>query len=190
MKDIGMVDDGATPIDVEEPQPHSIWLLAQAQMQSGLENDIAGLSARFGCPLFSPHVTLVGDLQGAPHQTLQICKQELEGFAPVCAKVTGLARSDAYFMSAFLDLEFPSNWVAVQESLCAALGGAQTENFRPHISLAYGLAQGVSQKAHLDDITTARTGNQIILDKVTAVSSARSIPIQFWRPLLTLQLGT
>jgi len=60
--------------------------------------------------------------------------------------------------------------------------------YRPHISLAYGLEaqavpNGLLEKLHKDFV-----GREVVLTHAVVVASAKGIPIEAWHRLVTLAL--
>lgn len=131
-------------------------------------------------PVFEPHLTLLGDLEGSIETTAQHCKAAFADVGPINARVADVARSDAHFMSLYLEVSLPSQIFDIRKSLSMKLSRDVSSNFLAHISLAYGpLPKDLDDEELRTQIDTL-CHRRIIFDRATVVRSAKEIPIEDW----------
>lgn len=152
------------------------------------EAEISKLSARAGKDAFAPHVTLLGDLATAPGTTLSVCRTHFFKFGPIRAEVAGLTKTNAYYMSVFLDLTlFPG----IDDALARVqhdLGEIPDLSLRPHLSLAYGLAPEALTAAETRVLQERFRGMVFELDRIAIVSAARGVPEARWTEICATAL--
>jgi 2'-5' RNA ligase len=175
-------------VNLSSPQPHSIWLCPEADHFSLLRREIESLSHFSGTAPFDPHVTLIGDLSGAPERTVSACAAHLQHLGPIRAKVRDIAQTDAFFMALFLDLSLTPDLRAARDLLCRLLGAPPAGPFRPHLSLAYGASQSVADAGSLRKLHASYEGAEVPLTRIVVAASSRGLPIAEWRSLKTLEL--
>ncbi|MFK7745233.1 MAG: 2'-5' RNA ligase family protein [Roseobacter sp.] len=173
-------------IDMTKAQPHSIWLCTQGPLYDQMAADIGRLASAINTDTFAPHVTLLGDLTGSPADTFAACRRVFGAATSIKARVTGIAQTEDFFMSLFLDLDDGGSLRVAREQIAKDLSVKIPEQFRPHISLAYGHTaldpQGVCQ------LNDRYTGQEITLQSVAVVASAKEIPIAQWHILSSMIL--
>lgn len=175
--------------DMNVEQPHSVWLCPEDTAYSDFQSIIDDIAQQQGTAPFAPHVTLLGDINGPPRETVAFCRQLFAQQTAAQAKSRGLAVTNRFFMSLFVDLDLPSHVFELRSSLASALGLDAAEGFRPHLSLAYGL-EGDEQTQHF-----ARTsplvsqGKQFFLDSVVIAASSSCLPISNWKTLYKIEIA-
>lgn len=173
-------------MDVE--QPHSIWLCPTATANQHLQNTIDDIADQEGTPSFAPHVTLLGDIVAAPRHTESLCRLAFAQTAVVDARIEGLAMTNQFFMSLFADLDVPSYLHDLRRTLADRLGLDVAPDFRPHLSLAYGLARDAQARQFTRTTPAVSQGQNLLLDTVVIASSSSTLPINLWKPLLKIKL--
>lgn len=169
-----------------EGMAHSIWLCPGGAADAELAAEIAELTRISGTDAFAPHVTLIGDLDGPPARTLELCRRHRpEG--PVTARVTAVSATEAFFMALFLDVEPVPDLSPIRQAIGAVLGRDLPE-YRPHLSLAYGHAPELGGAALHADLAARHVGGRIVLDRLCVVASTRHRPIREWQVLHDIPL--
>lgn len=120
----------------EQAAVYSLWLRPRGPLADKLCAEIAAQAAEYGSPVFTPHVTLLGDVAGSKEEVL--------------AKTQQLAASIKAFRVNFLDVAQGSSFhrcvylLAAQEPALMAAGvaarqafGAAGDEYMPHLSLLY-----------------------------------------------------
>lgn len=167
-------------ITPNDPQPHSIWLMPEPNAAARLRDLILRVSSTYDCPVFEPHITLLGDLHRAPILTIKACQKNFASMNPLQVTLTGVARSDQHFMALFLDATIKPDLGAIRGAIFETLTDRNPAPFRPHISLSYGLPQNIKIAPELSDKINDFVDTQIVFDKVHIVKSAKSIPVSEW----------
>lgn len=161
-------------------QPHSIWLRPAEDVAEEMRDDIGRVCKLSGGPLFEPHVTLLGDLSGPPDKIHFACESVFRQTNAIPVKAIGLASTNQFFMSLFLELDVPAALYAARADIAERLS-VQPPPFRPHISLAYGYDAQAAPAGVLDDLKTKYVGRAFCLSTIAAVASASTIPIEKWK---------
>lgn len=167
---------------------HSVWLVPGARTRDRLAQFVTRFSNRTGTAVFEPHMTLLGDIAGEAERSRDELRRCVTGQGAVMATVTGVGRTDTYFMSLFLDLSLCSDLTPLRRDLARALDMECPPEFRPHISLAYGMAQDQMGAPELSQLAEAFVGMQVDLIKAVIVASGQEIPIENWQPLYEIDL--
>ena len=169
-----------------EDVAHSIWLCPGGEAERDLAAEISDLTLISGTDAFAPHVTLIGDLDGPPPRTFDLCRRYRPA-GPVRARVTAVSATDAFFMALFLDVKPLPDLHPMRQAIGAALG-RDVPHFRPHLSLAYGHAPGLGDAALHAGLAGRHVGRQILLDRLCVVASTRHRPIRDWQVLHEIPL--
>lgn len=168
-------------MDPRLPQAHSVWLCPERTAHDLLAGHIARLlPLSFGVG-FAPHVTLLGDMQGAPQTTMDACDQMFHDHGPVTATVTGIAQSERFFMSLFLDLALAPDMAEPRQTLQEITGSQGQTPLRAHLSLAYGVRPGALEAADIAALAAVFQGMTFDLDHGVVVLSSQETAIADWR---------
>ena len=175
---------------VEEPKldhdtatPHSVWLCPGGGQGAALAGAIAELADRFAMPVFEPHVTLLGDLRGAPEITAAACRSPATELPGTTARIRRVAQTADFFMSLFLDVDVDVRVASARLALARGLGVDVSRSWRAHLSLAYGLPAGAPGHETLRDLSHRFVGQTLTLNEIRIVRSAQEIAIRDWRTL-------
>jgi 2'-5' RNA ligase len=117
---------------------YHLWLKPSGAAYDVLAEAIGELARELGAPVFVPHVTLLGHLEGSEseHQRrIAALGRELRPFPIV---LTEASYSDAYFQCLFLRVQKSP---AVEEAHACArrMFGQPDRGYMPHLSLVYGV---------------------------------------------------
>lgn len=171
------------PAQYMPAQPHSIWLCCEADEEDALQADIAKLTKLSGTPAFTPHVTLLGDLNTSPSDTYEVCRQVFGELEPITVRVRAVASTHRYFMSLFLDLDTEERLAKVRAQIARDLSFDAPTVFRPHISLAYGLKAQQLPDEVLTQLEETYTGQRLTLSRVVCAASSSALPIKHWKTI-------
>ncbi|MET3890851.1 2'-5' RNA ligase [Bosea sp. OAE506] len=163
---------------------HSLWLMPSAEDGALLAGVLADLSARFGAPLFTPHLTIAGDTDRPVTQL----SAEISAAAEIAAfseAVLGIETSETFFRSFYARFAVSDPLAALKRRL-----DPQTrEPFLPHVSLLYGPVAAGPKAEAAAQVATALTGRPIRFDRLCVVTSGQDVPIADWRIVETAALG-
>lgn len=172
-----------TPVEHTKPIPHSVWLCPGAELDQPLREVIAHYANHGGAGVFAPHLTLLGDLHGAPQTTVAACHALAEQMPITTARIVGVSQTAGFFMSLFLDVEAEAPVLTAQTELAKALGVHVPPAYRPHLSLAYGLPAGAPGPQAIQDLEHRFVGKSVTFGTVVVVHSAKEVAIKDWRIL-------
>jgi hypothetical protein len=158
----------------------SIWLMP-AEPDAGLLRGIVGeLSARFGTPLFEPHLTLAGDLHASWGAYLPLLDDLAKSCAAFSQPIQGIELTEAYFRAFYAGFTRSAELDTLKQ-ICVAQAGGTADGFTPHISLLYGKVEQAEKMAVAKDIEGRLLGKRVDFDRVVVTNSSDNVPITEWR---------
>ncbi len=128
---------------------YSIWLMPSRNTHAELSNLIARLSQRYAAPVFPPHVTLLGNLNGNKKELVAQAETLAARIRPFPVNLTTAGYLNEYFRCVFLQAEATPALLEANRLARNLFLHRQDSEFMPHLSLLYG-------------IFNARTKQQII----------------------------
>lgn len=170
------------------PRRHSVWLCPEREAAGRLREEIAKFAERSGTEVFEPHVTLLGDLTCAPQTTIDACRDRFGQAGQIRAEVTGLTQTNAFYMSLFIDVHLFPEVFQNRLDVLRDVGLVADPSFRPHLSLAYGLAPDALTQSDKRALQERFSGLEFDLTHMAIVASAKGVPISEWHVLHELPL--
>ena len=158
------------------------------EIGAALAEVIQRLAKRQDAPVFEPHLTLLGDLNGRLDLTHAAVQSAFAGVGPISARFETLCQSPQFFMSLYLATTVPDTLSQVRQSLSTTLRDKPAPTFEPHLSLAYGALPVDWSAADIAALKTTFRGRSFDLTRVAIVQSAKTIPIKDWTVETTLVL--
>lgn len=158
----------------------SIWLMPAEPDAAMLRGIIAELSARFGTPLFEPHLTLAGDLHASSGAYVPLLDDLAKACPAFSLPIAGIVRTEAYFRSFYAAFARGAELDALKQ-VCVAQAGGTADGFTPHISLLYGKVDDAQKAAAASDVEKRLHGKRIEFDRVVVTNSSDNVPINEWR---------
>ena len=164
---------------------HSLWLMPSAADGALLASRLADLSARFGTPLFTPHLTIAGDTDRPVTQLATEISAAAAEVAAFSEAVLGIETSESFFRSFYACFAVSPPLAALKQRL----DPLAREPFLPHVSLLYGpVAAGPKAEASAQ-VSAALTKRPIRFDRLCVVTSGQDVPIADWQIVETVALG-
>jgi 2'-5' RNA ligase len=117
---------------------YSLWLLPEPEERARLEALIERLSSRLGTVPFTPHVTLLGGLQGAEEWLVDRMHELVRDLPPLTLRLTRTDGQDAFFRCFYVEVEGAAALDVSHARAVAHLGVRTPPPFFPHLSLVYG----------------------------------------------------
>ena len=167
---------------------HSIWLVPEAPFATAFRREINGFADSRNVPSFTPHVTVLGDVSGSAERSLVACDECLAGMGPISTCVKQVANTDAFFMSLFLDLTLEPSIARQHLKLAERLDCNIPNAHQPHLSLAYGWADGPLRRRETERLNDEYSGKVFRLTHLVVAHSAKSIPIEEWEEIGRIEL--
>src|SRR3972149_1906104 len=119
----------------------SVWLVPQKDDETYLSNIIEDLGTKYSAPMFTPHLTLLGDVEIELDVLQNIVDKVFENTKPFQIKKTKLNQSEAFFKTVFIECELDENLSNLFKVLSSKTGQRNIDSFKPHISLIYKILQ-------------------------------------------------
>jgi len=164
---------------------HSLWLMPSAEDGSRLAGVLADLSARFGTPLFTPHLTIAGDTDRPVTQLASEIAAAAAAVPAFSETVLGIETSETFFRSFYARFAVSNPLLALKQRL----DPQAREPFLPHVSLLYGPVAAGPKAETAAKVSAALTGRPIRFDRLCVVTSGQDVPIADWRIIGTVMLG-
>lgn len=118
----------------------SVFLVPAADDRRWAEGVIAELAARYGAPLFEPHVTVYGGSFAEDGELGPVRRALAEagaGAGPITLRVTGLGVTQEYFRTLFVAFEEEPRLRRLHEVVKGAVARDSGYELVPHLSLLY-----------------------------------------------------
>lgn len=119
-------------------QRYSIWLEPQGQLQNRLSRIIKQLSQEYGTPIFNPHVTLLGDIEGNEIDITRETKDLSTLLKPYIIELTGEVVCEEVWSRAMIVLAKQTPQVMQANESARKVFKIHTQDlYIPHLSLMY-----------------------------------------------------
>ena len=116
---------------------YTLWIVPPEPVKSILQKIILELSKKYDSLGFAPHMTLLGDIEGAEKEILEGTKKLSASLKPFTLALGEVSFSTTYFQNVFVRVK--SNAKLMQANLLAKQIFNMPNNlFMPHASLLYG----------------------------------------------------
>jgi hypothetical protein len=175
----------------ERPQSpvHSIWLMPVVEDLAMLTGLVDGLAEEFGSPRFQPHLTLVEDTERPAEELVPLVAEAAAGIPSFSAPVIEIGMSGLFFRSFYVRFDAKDHLLELKRRAAGKISSSPVDAFMPHISLAYGLAEGPLKTEARDRIAQFLNRRPIHFSNVAVVFSGKEIPISDWEIRETVRLG-
>ncbi len=134
-------------------QPWSLWLLPDNRENAKYARIIEKLSLRTGLPPFEPHLTLFGRINANPEPLFDFFKYMADKQKRISAKIKKIKFGTSHWKSLYIDIEKNTSLEALQKQMITPISHLRDYLFDPHLSLAYGDADGMrylTKEIHLE----------------------------------------
>lgn len=115
----------------------SVWLVPAENDEFYLSKIIADLGAKYNAPLFTPHLTLFGDIHIEPNKLKDILDEVFTDKNAFTIKKTKIEQSEAFFKTVFIEFELNEKLKNLYLTLAEKADKRDIAAFKPHISLIY-----------------------------------------------------
>jgi hypothetical protein len=165
---------------------YSLWLTFDAALAHELELLIADLARQTGGPVFTPHMTLAGDLDRPRDEVLALAQTIAPAFCSERAEFGHLDFGDTYFQSVFLTVSLRESILGLRQALLAQLDLSPA--YPPHVSLAYGARDLRPGNAVLADIERWFARRPAPFASLDVMASSEDRPVEQWRCVSRISL--
>jgi 2'-5' RNA ligase len=121
-----------------EPNECSLWLMPEGEAFDYYFEIIARLSQRLVTPVFLPHVTLLGLIDGTNEEVEAKTVKLAAQFHPFRVEFTGVETFDEYFRCLFVRVKETPVLLTAHQQARQLFGRQDDPAFMPHLSLVYG----------------------------------------------------
>jgi len=116
---------------------YTIWIIPPEPVLTQLRSAIETLAKKYGGPTFTPHMTLLGDIEGDPAEITKKMEQLVAGKKVLELSLGPVSFSTTYWQDVFVRVN--STGALMQLNLDAKkMFNMKNDVFMPHISLLYG----------------------------------------------------
>lgn len=125
---------------------YSLWLEPGGDIGYKLKEQIQELSQKYETPEFSPHLTLLGSLEGSETELTSLVNTLASSTRAFTVHLTKAGYRDRFYQSLFIYAEKSSELMTLR-STAAGLFEVAEDDFMPHLSLMYGdISQNEKQR--------------------------------------------
>lgn len=119
---------------------YSLWLEPTGSIAYNLQQRIKELSKKFGAPVFSPHVTLLGGLNASETELVPLMNTLASSVHPFEINLTKAGYLNTYYQSLFIYVEQNEGLAHLHKNACRIFDcpDEYENDYRPHLSLLYG----------------------------------------------------
>jgi hypothetical protein len=157
------------------------WLIPEEPVRIYLASVIAGLAARFGAPVFEPHLTLFAIAKQDDAALPRI--DALASFPPPQLSVGEVKWSEVFTKTVFVQFAVCERLLQMNRALREAWGKPSNHDLNPHLSLIYK-TMGADQKQRIAG-SIKIPFRTVIFDSVKTVICPASIEkredVETWR---------
>jgi 2'-5' RNA ligase len=166
---------------------YHLWLKPSGEPYKALAGAIRELARELGGPVFEPHVTLLGRLEGSEddhRRRTEVLARELRPFPIV---LTDAAQGGAYFQCVFLRVQPSAAIMDARARACRVFDRSEPA-YVPHLSLVYGVYPDARKRAIMAGVPPAlRTS--FAVSAVYLIKAASEDP-KDWHEVLGVSFGT
>jgi len=127
------------------------WFKPGGEAYRILTRTIRNLATELQAPVFEPHISLIGNLQGTEEELIQKSEELAQQLEPFEAVLTQASYRDTHFQCLFMLVE---KTPALMKAHARAIDFFRRTNqdFMPHVSLVYGTYPEAQKKLVIDNL--------------------------------------
>ena len=152
-----------------------LWLMPTGGTCERLAAIIRHLSHKHGGPLFEPHVTLLGGIEGEEEEICHNTMRLAQGLRPFEVQLTKPGYQDSYFRCLYLHVQETPSLMEAQAQARIILNQQKELQFQPHLSLLYG-TYAADLKEHMIESLESQAGVVFEATAVHVIKAAHSQP--------------
>jgi len=163
----------------------SLWLMPCPDDEAFLASLIGELAARFGTPIFAPHLTLRGDTTATFEHLHDNARAAAAASQPFTEPITGIETTQSFFRAFYARFAVSAPLLGLKQRL----DPQETERFMPHVSLLYGNLPEMVKAPATTEFEQRLAGRTMTFDRICVVRSGQDIPIDDWTIQASVPLG-
>lgn len=154
---------------------YALWLAPDDSSSQQLQAVIEQLASTYAGPIFPPHLTLLGWVQGDEQELSDKVQSLASRLAPINGKVTGFAGAPYYFRCFFAPLESSSELRQAVSDAAQEFDTSAGSNYLAHISLLYGQLDR-EEKKRIPSQIGEKVPVRFLLNKLQLIRMSVSVP--------------
>ena len=163
----------------------SLWLIPDENTTGLLKSAIRSLALRFDSPLFMPHATLLGQIQGTESSIIETAEGLAEETHTIQIKGNGLDGKADYYRALYLRLPLNEDLDALRLKACIRFSIQPLPAYNPHLSLIYADLRRETRQ-ELVQLNQTLAGIELTLERLQVVRTTG--PVVNWVTLADFQL--
>jgi len=120
---------------------YSIWLMPAGKAYDKLSSVILELAQQYNTPVFEPHVTLIGEIEGEREIIISKTEKLLKKTSAMKIELIDINYTEDYFRALFFKVRKTSNLLLLHKKVSKLFIIRKIKKFNPHLSLMYGYIQ-------------------------------------------------
>jgi hypothetical protein len=165
---------------------YGLWLVPTGSAMEELKKVVVNLAAAHASPVFTPHVTLVGSLEGNESEVLTKVAHLAAETKPFTVETAAVDFSTTYFQCVFARIKTSVPLLELYQKTSSMFSNADVF-YMPHLSLIYGdfTFEERAEIAQSIDLPTLSFQPQLVLNRSDAQT-----PVEDWEIVETWSLGS
>ncbi len=124
----------------EKTEGYHLFLEPFGEAATLLSSAVQSLSAEYGGPIFTPHLTLLATIPETNEQELIDASRVLaSSLAPLTFTLAGFGAEETYFRTLYMTVQNEGEIAEYHARSRAVFGGVDGQPYVPHVSLLYGM---------------------------------------------------
>ncbi len=152
-----------------------LWLMPTGGTCERLADVINQLSQKHGGPLFEPHVTLLGGMEGEEEEICQKTMRLAQGLRPFEVQLTKPGYQESYFRCLYLHVQETPSLMEAHAQARIIFTQQEELQFQPHLSLLYG-TYSADLKEHMIESLDSQAGVVFEATAVHVIKATHSQP--------------
>ena len=116
---------------------YSIWIIPPEPVFSELGTTIHSLAAEYGGPVFEPHITILGSVDGELKQINRAVDSAIQNLGRLTLALGPISFGTTYYQSVLARVESTAQLLQLNLNIKKQLG-LENNAYHPHVSLIYG----------------------------------------------------
>jgi len=141
----------------------SVWLVPAKDDEAYLSKIITDLGAEYNAPLFTPHLTLFGNIDIGLDKLKNVLNEIFADTKAFAIKKTVIGQSEAFFKTVFIEFELNEKLKKLYLTLAEKTDKKDISTFKPHISLIY---KTMPKEEKLRTIEKLNIKDEFLIDKI------------------------
>jgi 2'-5' RNA ligase len=123
---------------LDNAHAYSIWLKPTGEVRAELAGIISRLSREYSTPLFEPHVTLIGQLNGQEEELIAQTRQLAGQVRPFVVQLGEVGYLDTFYRCLFIHVQETEPVMEANAQARKVFHREADDQYMPHLSLLYG----------------------------------------------------